>query len=111
MAKPFVPETPVELFAFTTSVCERTQTASGRPPASVPGASTRIPPAPVVPNFVKRTSSSASVWFAGTVTRTGWAPLLSPSALFDPSSPDAGRKYMSTGAAVAFGLTMRSDVT
>src|SRR5664280_69551 len=26
------------------------------------------------------------------------APLLSPSALFDPSSPDAGRKYMSTGA-------------
>src|SRR5450759_1109556 len=71
----------------------------------------RMPPAPAAPNVEARTSSSASVWFGGTVTATLGAPLLSPSALFDPSRPDWGRKYKSASTATAFGLTILSDVT
>ena len=49
--------------------------------------------------------------FAGTLTTTFDAPLLSPSALFEVSSGDCGRKYRSTSTAAAFGFTMRRDVT
>ena len=59
-----------------------------------------------MPNFDPRTSSIASVEFAGTVTLTlaGFVPLSQ-----DPSL--AGKRVMSTGATAAFGFTSRRDVT
>src|SRR5664280_1210915 len=113
IAKPFVPGVPNWSFAFTTRVGERTQTPAGagfRPPPGTTD-STRMPPAPAVPNVEARTSSRGSVEFPGTVTTTFGAPLLSPSALFVGSSGVCGRKYKSTSAAAALGFTMRRDVT